>query len=122
MSDPRLLFVYNADGGLFNTMTDIAHKILSPNTYSCNLCALTHGYFSAKDAWLQFLENTPVKCEFLHRDEFLQEHADMKVPLPAIFVREDQGMSLLIGAEDINACTDLEDLQGLIRQRLATRV
>lgn len=27
---PTLIFVYNADSGLFNTVTDIAHKVLSP--------------------------------------------------------------------------------------------
>lgn len=42
---PHWLFVYNADSGLFNTATDIAHKILLPETYACNLCALTHGHF-----------------------------------------------------------------------------
>ena len=29
-----LLFVYNADSGLFNTMADIGHKLLSPETYA----------------------------------------------------------------------------------------
>jgi hypothetical protein len=36
-----LVFVYNADSGVFNTLSDIAHKIFSPETYACNLCALT---------------------------------------------------------------------------------
>ncbi len=27
-----LLFVYNADSGLFNTLGDIGHKLFSPNT------------------------------------------------------------------------------------------
>jgi hypothetical protein len=40
----QLLFVYDTDGGPFNTMVDNAHEILSPNTYACQLCALTHGY------------------------------------------------------------------------------
>lgn len=29
-SPVRLLFVYNADGGFFNTMADIGHKLFSP--------------------------------------------------------------------------------------------
>ena len=45
----KLIFIYNADSGLFNTVTDIAHKIFSPETYSCNLCALTHDYFTVRD-------------------------------------------------------------------------
>jgi len=30
----ELLFVYNADSGLFNSVADAAHKILAPSTYS----------------------------------------------------------------------------------------
>jgi hypothetical protein len=39
----KLLFVYNADSGLAAALFDSAHKLLSPQTYACNLCALTHG-------------------------------------------------------------------------------
>jgi len=28
----QLVFVYNADSGMFNTLTDIAHKVFSPKT------------------------------------------------------------------------------------------
>ena len=38
---PRLLFVYNADTGLFNALADSAHKILSPQTYQWVLCEVT---------------------------------------------------------------------------------
>ena len=37
---PTLVFVYNADSGVFNALADAAHKIFSPRTYACNLCAL----------------------------------------------------------------------------------
>jgi len=38
----KLIFVYNADSGLLNAMKDWAHKIVSPETYPCSLCALTY--------------------------------------------------------------------------------
>ena len=38
-------FVYNADGDVFSLVGDFAHKIFSPKTYNCNLCAITHGNF-----------------------------------------------------------------------------
>ncbi len=38
-----LLFVYNADSGLVAGLFDSAHKLLSPSTYQCQLCTLTHG-------------------------------------------------------------------------------
>ncbi|NJM95354.1 MAG: GTPase, partial [Acaryochloridaceae cyanobacterium CSU_5_19] len=42
----RLIFVYNANSGGINTALDIAHKLLSPSTYRCNLCRLTHDTFT----------------------------------------------------------------------------
>ncbi|MBC7930780.1 MAG: hypothetical protein H7Z38_09495, partial [Rubrivivax sp.] len=51
-----LVFVYNADSGLFNALTDIAHKAFSPATYQCNLCALTHSTFGMRKGWKRFLE------------------------------------------------------------------
>jgi hypothetical protein len=45
MKTKSLLFVYNADSGVFNLVTDIAHKIFSPQTYACQLCCITHGNF-----------------------------------------------------------------------------
>ena len=38
-----LLFVYNADGGVVERTLDYLHKLTSPATYSCSLCALTYG-------------------------------------------------------------------------------
>ncbi len=49
---PTLLFVYNADSGFFNLAADIARKIFSPQTYDCNLCAITHDAFAMKNDWL----------------------------------------------------------------------
>ena len=66
-----LVFVYNADSGLFNTMTDIAHKIFSPDTYSCNLCMITHDNLSMRSEWKNFIEQLDIELAFLHRDEFI---------------------------------------------------
>jgi len=45
----QIIFVYNADSSLFANITDFAHKIVSPKTYSCNLCKLSYGKFSMKN-------------------------------------------------------------------------
>ncbi len=115
----HLLFVYNADSGLFNTLTDIAHKILSPNTYRCKLCALTHGHFRARQTWVAFLAELPARCDFLHRDEFRRLHGMNDTDLPAVFLHGDGARSVLISAREIAACTDLPTLKALIEQRLA---
>ena len=41
----KLIFVYNAGSGKLNALFDMAHKIVSPTTYECSLCALTHDAF-----------------------------------------------------------------------------
>ena len=117
MSQQRLLFVYNADSGLFNTLGDIGHKIFSPQTYSCNLCAISHGYLSEKKEWRQFIESLPVSCEFLHRDEFLQIYPDICSDLPAVFRLEKEAIDQCLDAESINHCHSVEALSQHILSR-----
>jgi len=114
-----ILFVYNADSGLFNTLTDIAHKIFAPQTYECNLCAITYGNFAMRAEWKEFLETLEHELEFLHRDEFGGRYPGMATPLPAIFFRDGDRLEPMITADEINACGSAEELKELIRARLA---
>jgi hypothetical protein len=113
----KLVFVYNADSGMLNTLVDIAHKILSPKTYNCNLCMLTHGYFSARKNWLDFLQTLNIEMEFLHRDELIKHHPDSSDALPAIFIEHDK-FDLLISADEIHALQSVEALQDLIKKKI----
>lgn len=109
-----IVFVYNADSGLFNTLTDIAHKVFAPETYECNLCAITYGNFSMRQEWKEFLETLEAELDFLHRDELATRYGITGVPLPAIFRKQDHSLEFWIGAEEINACKDIDDLKRLI--------
>ena len=111
MTRPRLIFVYNADSGLFNTVTDIAHKILSPSTYACNLCALTHGHFKVREEWVNFLERLDADCEFLHRDEFHAQYGLDNLRLPAVFEKVSGKLELLIDAQTLHDCSSLDELK-----------
>jgi len=111
---PALVFVYNADGGVFNALTDAAHKIFSPRTYQCNLCALTHSALGMRGEWRRFLDELDVPPEFLHADELKARHGVADVPLPAIFRRDRRGLELLAGAEAINACGTMDELKRLV--------
>ena len=113
----KLIFVYNADSGLFNTVTDIAHKMLSPKTYSCNLCALTHGHFKIKEDWVDFLEEIDSELEFLHRDEFVKQYNYSNAELPAIFIEENNELSPWIDQASINQIQTLDDLKTTIIER-----
>ncbi|MCW9046888.1 MAG: hypothetical protein OQK46_02320 [Gammaproteobacteria bacterium] len=115
----NLVFVYNADSGIFNTLTDIAHKIFSPETYECNLCNLTHGYFQAREEWMTFLDDLDADIEFLHRDEYVRLFASSKenadVDLPAIFVKDQDELKLWIDKDVINKMSSTDDLMETIR-------
>ena len=111
----KLLFVYNADSGLFNTLSDIAHKILSPDTYACNLCAITHSHFSMRKPWSDFLDTLNAELEFLHRDELINQYGEQSSSLPAIFfVENDNSLRVAITADLINEYETMDDLQNAI--------
>jgi len=116
----NLIFVYNADSGVFNTLSDIAHKLLSPDTYQCNLCNLTHGYFQAREEWTTFLNDLDADIEFLHRDEFVKQQGTNveNVDYPAIFVKDQSELKLWIDKEVINKLTSTDDLMEMIRAAL----
>lgn len=114
-----IVFVYNADSGVFNTLTDIAHKIFSPESYECNLCAITYGNFSMRTEWKEFLDSLDAGFEFLHRDELATGYGITNASLPAVFLKENGTLVPWISSEQLNACRDVADLKQLIRDRLA---
>jgi hypothetical protein len=116
---PKLVFVYNADSGVFNTLADAAHKIFSPRTYACNLCALTHTAVRMRGEWREFLDGLGLPLEFLHADEFEARYGPKGVRLPSVFAEDGRGLSVLAGADSIDACRTLDDLKRLIAEGLA---
>lgn len=113
-----VLFVYNADTGLFSVVTDYAHKILSPKTYPCTLCALTYGTMGMNNKWKDFIATLALPVEFLHRDEFIKLHALPDTQLPAAFVKKGESIAQLITAAEINACTSVDDLIVLVTKKV----
>ena len=117
--NPALVFVYNADGGLFNAAADMAHKVFSPETYQCNLCALTYSTFGMRKEWKRFLATLERPLEFLHSDELKSLYRIADVPLPAIFEKEGEQLELLIDADSINRCSTMADLKRLMISAIA---
>jgi len=113
-----LVFVYHAESGLFHGLADMAHKTFSPQTYQCNLCALTFSTFGMRKSWKQFLETLRLPLEFLHADQLRQQYGDSGTPLPAIFMKKEGRLELWIDADSINACRTMDDLKRLITERL----
>lgn len=116
-----LVFVYNAESGVFNTLGDMAHKLFSPATYACNLCALTHSTLGMRREWREFLEGLDAALEFLHADELRSRYGMKEVALPAVFKRQRDGLEVLIDAAAINSCRTLDELKQLIAARVKRR-
>ncbi len=118
LSNSSLLFVYNADTGLFSVVTDYAHKVLSPKTYPCNLCAITYGSMGMNKKWKEFIANLSFPVEFLHRDEFIAHYDFKDTQLPAAFLKKGDNLTMLITHDEINKCTTIEELMNLITGKL----
>lgn len=113
----KLVFIYNADSGPFNTLIDIAHKIFSPETYACQLCAITHSAFKERDEWKDYIQNLGVSAEFLHRDEFVSQYKLPDTEFPAIFLETDGELTLCMSASDITSSHSIEELKKLIADK-----
>lgn len=115
----ELLFVYNAKGGLFNALSDTAHKLLSPSTYPCSLCALTYGPLSMRKAWAEYLRGLELPLRFLHLEEWTAAYPVRSDALPAVFLRQQGGgLRSFITAAELNALPDLDALIALVQDRV----
>jgi len=115
----KLLFVYNADAGLFSMVTDFAHKLLKSETYACNLCMLTYGSVKMKKEWKEFVESLHREVVFLHRDEFQKKYPQHKeVLLPAIFRESCDTLDIVVSAEQINETKTVKDLITLVSESI----
>lgn len=113
-----LVFVYNADSGVFSELKDYVHKAVSPSTYDCPLCALTYGKTGMKREWKKFLKELGVRVEFVHRDEMAKKYPAVAVRLPAIFKKSGQSLNMVLNAAEIGSCRDLGDLMDLLTYKV----
>lgn len=103
----KIIVVYNADSGAGNTLMDIAHKAISPSTYSCALCQLTHGIFSAKSEWETFLNESEMQVEVMHKDEFeLKYSKQLKYPV----ILDGDSLKVILTPEEIGKISSTEEL------------
>ena len=104
----KLIFVYNADSGMLNTVKDISHKLFSPQTYDCFLCSLTHDTFSENKDWKAFRTNSSLDMTFLHRDEFEKKY-DCRMEYPLI-LKEADDLEVVISKDQLSSYSSLTDL------------
>lgn len=112
--DMKLIFVYNADSGMMNTVKDIGHKLFSPATYDCFLCSLTHGAFRENPEWKSFRNGSSVEMDFLHRDEFEDKYGrTMEYP---VVLNEGTQLEVAISKDQLASFSSLEDLIHAVRK------
>ena len=96
----RLIFVYNAKAGVLNGLMDSVHKTVSPGTYECDLCAITHGFFTMDKAWRAYLKALPMEAAFYHKPDFAEAFPAQKtMALPMIALDRDGVLEPLIAAD-----------------------
>lgn len=113
----ELIFIYNAESGVVNELIDFAHKIVSPDTYDCNLYAISYGAFFMEKKWLTYIETLPFKSTFTYKDKFFKnEYSDIE--FPSVFMRSNEKLDEIISATEINEIKNLDQLIDLLNQKL----
>lgn len=117
----KLIFIYNANSGKKNALVDIAHKIISPNTYSCSLCDITFSVFKENKDWKKFRKASIIPMEFLHKDEFNKVFAskfNFKTNYPVVLAETDYNLEFFIATDELNTIENVADLMQLVEGRL----
>ncbi len=119
MTTRTLIFIYNANGGLFSAMVDAAHKLVSPATYPCSLCAITYGAVSMRGEWKAYLKRLGHETRFYHRDDFARDWPGEAVTLPAILEQTSAGtLSTVMSKEDLDTVQSVAQLVSMLEDRL----
>lgn len=109
----KLIFVYNASSGKLNAVLDGLHKMFSPRSYDCQLCAITFGNFSENRLWKKFREESEAEMKFYYKDQFLKQFRSKWLPkydFPVLLVEKNGRLDVLIGAAELNTLENVNQL------------
>lgn len=115
----KLIFVYNANAGLIAGMMDSLHKLVSPQTYACDLCAITYGLTRMDPAWKAWLKAQPFDAIFYHRPDFRAAYPDVAVTLPVILIERAGEIETLVSADDFKVAPTIDALIAFIETRIS---
>ena len=114
MRPDRLIFIYNADGGIAQGLLDAVHKALSPATYPCSLCAITYGTLTMDPKWRAWLKALPVPSVFYHKDD--SPYRD--VALPAVLADRGGRVDILVSADRLATLGSVDALIAVLDDAL----
>jgi hypothetical protein len=115
----KLIFVYNANAGLAAGIMDSLHKLVSPQTYDCDLCAITYGLTRMDPKWKAWLKVQPFDAVFYHLPDFRAAYPDVTASLPVILTEREGQVETLVSADDFKLTPSVDALIALIESRLA---
>ena len=115
--ESELIFIYNAKSGLVNEFLDFAHKIVSPSTYNCNLCAISYGNFTMKKKWSDYISSLPVRSTFTYKDK-VSEYGYDNIKFPSIIFQDNSKSKVIISSEEINKLKKIDQLINILSDRL----
>ena len=115
----ELIFIYNAKSGIFNTLIDWGHKIISPSTYECHLCSITYNNRGKKKRWSNYLKSLKIKSSFYYIDHIADlDFVSKNIKLPCIYIKNNGNHQLMIDANELNSLESLDKLIKTIHTRL----
>jgi hypothetical protein len=114
----KVIFVYNANSGVFSTVKDFWKKILRPSSYQCNLCLQTFSTFGIKKGWKNFIQNLEIETEFLHKNEFEKEYEYKDAKYPSAYIQDNGKLALFITQDEMNEVKSLEEMEALVSKKI----
>ena len=117
----RLIFVYNAKSGRRNAYLDSLHKIVSPKTYCCSLCAITYGVFKIRPDWKVFKASSNLDLQFYHIDEFNAAYPEFKnqFEYPVVLIANSEDLKVFIFKDELDILQDDRELIDLIQAKIS---
>jgi len=115
-----LIFVYNCDRGNLSALKDYSQTPGTDKVPGCNLLALISSPVGIKKNWKRYIQELRIPTRFLYHDEYEEEFGALLTPLPAVFLHHQKARSLFISADELSRVQVLEDLIGLVGQKIAS--
>ena len=100
----KIVFVYRKNNDDFiDGIFDFFHKLMMPDTYTCDSCEVTHNYSGMRSAWKSYIEWLPFPSEFFDEHQFLTAFPNIgKVSFPSVFILNlDGNLKQIISSEEL---------------------
>jgi len=112
------VIVHNTQAGVTAALIDSLHKIVSPQTYPCSLCAVTYGALTIQPRWRAYLKTSQIPVAFYHRADFEAAYPRADLRLPLIAHECNDRLDVLLSATERAQLPDLDALIAAFDARL----